>query len=431
VAETTAPNPRTRRRRWTLAEKRSWKSPSGNWRSSDYLAGDLLLVAVARCLEGCLRPGDTLARIGGDEFTILLEDIGGESGATAFAQRILAALRSSPLTVAGREMYASASIGIAITQTGYDSPDDVLRDADIAMYRAKELGKQRYELFAPELLTQAGALLQLENDLKRAVERRDFVLLYQPIVSLQNGELSGFEALIRWKHPERGLINPNDFIPQAEESGAILAIGAWVIDEACRQAAIWRDAFTRQAPLAISVNVSAKQFSSDDLLDQIRDALKAFHLNPEYLHVEISESAIMSSPEVATVTLMELRRMGIEVHLDDFGTGYSSLGYLQRFPVDTLKIDRSFIGMSGKGVGNPEIVQTITSLARNLSLKTTAEGVETLEQFDQLRSLNCTNAQGYYFAPPLTPAAASTLIANWSCAGSREPLGRQAVPEPC
>jgi EAL domain-containing protein (putative c-di-GMP-specific phosphodiesterase class I) len=226
-------------------------------------------------------------------------------------------------------------------------------------------------------------------------------------------------------------LGTHEFIPQAEESGAILAIGAWVIDEACRQAAIWRDAFTRQGPLAISVNVSAKQFSSDDLLDQIRDALKAFYLNPEYLHVEITESAIMSSPEVATVTLMELRRMGIEVHLDDFGTGYSSLGYLQRFPVDTLKIDRSFIGMSGKGVGNPEIVQTITSLARNLSLKTTAEGVETLEQLDQLRSLNCTNPQGYYFARPLTPAAASTLIANWSCAGSREMLGRQAVPEPC
>lgn len=232
-------------------------------------------------------------------------------------------------------------------------------------------------------------------------------------MSLKTGDLCGFEALIRWRHPQRGLVSPDDFIPVAEESGAILAIGAWVIEEACRQAAIWRQAFRERAPLAISVNVSAKQFSSVDLLAQIKSGLTTFDLNAEHLHIEITESAIMRSPDVATVTLTELRRMGIEVHLDDFGTGYSSLSYLQCFPVDTLKIDRSFISMSGSGVGNPEIVQMITSLARSLSLNTTAEGVETQEQLDQLRSLNCANVQGYFLSRPLSAAAAGALIAGW------------------
>ncbi len=382
--------------------------------SLGHLAGDLLLVAVARSLERCLRPGDTLARMGGDEFTMLLEGIDGECEATAFAERILGEL-ASPFTVAGREMFVSASIGIALTRTGYDVPDDVLRNADIAMYRAKELGKQRFEVFAPELLTQAAGLLQLENDLKRALERREFLLLYQPIVSLRDGELVGFEALIRWQHPERGCINPDDFIPAAEESGAILAIGAWVIDEACRQAALWRDAGGSRRPLAISVNVSAKQFSSARLLGQIKDGLERFGLDAAHLHVEITESAIVRNPDVATATLMELRRMGVEVHLDDFGTGYSSLGYLQRFPVDTLKIDRSFISASSApGVGNPEIVRTIASLARSLSMKTTAEGVETREQLDELRALDCTNAQGYYFSRPVGAMAAGALIADWN-----------------
>jgi diguanylate cyclase (GGDEF)-like protein len=375
-------------------------------------AGDLLIVKVARCLDGCMREGDTLARIGGDEFAILLKDAGGEEGATAFAERLLLALRS-PFTVAGREVFASASIGIALTHGADDLGEHVLRDADIAMYRAKELGKQRYALFAPELLTRAAALLELEVDLKRALERDEFVLLYQPIVVLNTGRLRGFEALIRWHHPERGLVSPDDFIPHAEECGLILPIGAWVIAQACRQAGLWRDAFPQREPLAIGVNVSAKQFSSTDVLGQIKAGLQKFSLAPACLNIEITESAIMQSPDLAMVALTELRALGVEVNLDDFGTGYSSLGYLHRFPVDTLKIDRSFISMSGPGVGNPQIVQTITSLARSLSMKTTAEGVETQLQLDELRLFECTNAQGYFFARPLTADAATALIAGW------------------
>lgn len=382
--------------------------------SLGHMAGDLLLVAVARRLESCLRPGDTLARMGGDEFAILLEDIGGEREARLIAERILSEL-SSPLTAANREMYASVSIGIAITRTGFESADDVLRDADIAMYRAKELGKERYAVFTPELLREAVELLQLETDLKKALERDEFLLLYQPIVALQSGELRGFEALIRWQHPQRGLISPDHFIPQAEESGAILKIGAWVIHEACRQAALWREAF-RQAPIPISINVSAKQLSSADLLDQIKSGLKEFRLKPQQLHVEITESAIMSSPDVATITLRQLRRIGIALELDDFGTGYSSLAYLHRFPVDTLKIDRSFISMSEENLGNPQIVQTIVSLARSLAMETTAEGIETRQQLEALLSLHCTKGQGNYFSQPVTADVAGDLITGWRAA---------------
>jgi diguanylate cyclase (GGDEF)-like protein len=381
--------------------------------SLGHLAGDQLLVAVARRLECCVRTSDVLARMGGDEFTILVEEIDGESGAIAVAKRILAEL-NLPFTILGRQVYASASIGIAISQTGRDAPEDVLRNADIAMYRAKDQGKQRFALFAPELLTEAVTLLQLENDLKGALERREFVLFYQPIVSLRDGALTGFEALIRWQHPQRGLINPDDFIPSAEESGAILAIGAWVIEEACRQAASWRDQFPHR-DLAISVNLSANQFSSGvELLDQIQRNLQAFALSARSVRVEITESAIMRNPDFAAATLLELRRLGVEADLDDFGTGYSSLGYLQRFPVDALKIDRSFISSPGAGgVRNPEIVQTITSLARSLGLKTTAEGIETAEQLEYLRMLGCTHGQGYYFSRPLGVANAGTLIACW------------------
>ncbi len=380
--------------------------------SLGHSAGDQLLVEVAARLTRCLRAGDTLARLGGDEFIFLLDDITCSDDATAFAERILAEL-APPFEIRDREMFASASIGIAITRTGQDLPEDVLRDADIAMYRAKYLGKQRYVVFVPELLEQAAGLLQLETDLKGALERHEFVLFYQPIVTLKNNVLLGFEALIRWQHPRRGLLDPDVFIPAAEEGGAIVAIGAEVIREATRQARIWRDAFGTAQPLAISVNVSAKQFVHPGLLDQIKSSLAEHGLSAAYLNVEITESAIMANPDTAATTLTELRAMGVEVQLDDFGTGYSSLGYLQRLPVDTLKIDRSFISTAGTGVGNPEIVQTVTSLARSLSMDTTAEGIETVEQLHQLRSLNCTNGQGYFFSRPLNAVAATGFITTW------------------
>jgi diguanylate cyclase (GGDEF)-like protein len=381
--------------------------------SLGHLAGDSLLVAVARRLEAVLRPGDTFARFGGDEFMILMEDVDSESDAAALAERIRGGL-AAPFEIGGRDVFVSASIGIATTRSGFDLPEDVLRNADIAMYRAKELGKERYEIFAPEMLTAAIARLQLQNDLKGALERREFVLHYQPIVTLATGALNGFEALVRWNHPEHGLLGPEVFIAAAEESGAILTLGSQILEAACHQARLWQDAFAFSRPLAIGVNISARQFSSSELLDQIATALARHGLDGTHVHVEITESAIMQNPEVATSTLRALRALGIHVHLDDFGTGYSSLGYLQRFPVDTLKIDRSFISMSGDDVGNPQIVQTITSLARSLSMSTTAEGVETQTQFDRLRALGCTNGQGYYFSPPLDADASGALILAYS-----------------
>ncbi len=380
--------------------------------SLGHLVGDQLLVCVADRLRKCLRKSDTLARLGGDEFIFLLDGLSSRIDASAFAERILAALAPA-FHIQDHEIFASASIGIAITRTGFDAPEDVLRDADIAMYRAKYLGKARYVVFAPELLEQAVGLLQLETDLKGALDRHEFVVFYQPIVSLAAGDLLGFEALVRWQHPKRGLLAPGLFIPAAEESGAIFELGAQVLGEATRQGRIWRDTFGTARPLTMSVNVSARQFSDSRLVAVISKALADSGLSADDLCVEITESAIMANAETAAATLTELRAMGVDVQLDDFGTGYSSLGYLQRLPVDTLKIDRSFISAAGSGVGNPEIVRTVTSLAQSLSMKTTAEGIETLEQLEQLRSLGCTNGQGYYFSRPVNAADARGLIAAW------------------
>jgi diguanylate cyclase (GGDEF)-like protein len=380
--------------------------------SLGHFAGDQLLVAVAERLKAVLRPGDTFARLAGDEFIILLEDIAFERDVTVCAERVRREV-AAPFAISDVDVFVSASIGIAYTRSGFDRPEDVLRNADLAMYRAKELGKDRFEVFAPEFLTEAVLRLQLQNDLKGALERREFVLFYQPIVSLRTEALTGFEALVRWRHPERGLLGPDTFIAVAEESGAILRLGTQVLEEACRQARIWDDAFRFERPLAISVNVSARQLSDSGLLEQMTTALLENGLSSKHVHVEITESAIMKNPEIAMVTLRKLRDLGIEVHLDDFGTGYSSLSYLQRFPVDTLKIDRSFVSMLGDDVSNPEIVQTITSLARSLSIATTAEGIETRAQFEQLLSLGCTNGQGYYISPPVDAATASDMIRAW------------------
>ncbi len=387
--------------------------------SLGHVAGDVLLIAVARRLERAMRPGDTLARLGGDEFIVLLEDIASEQNATAFAERIRTELKP-PFTILERDVFAATSIGIAFTRTGFDSPEDVLRNADIAMYQAKRLGKDRFEIFTPVLLTDAVARHQLQSDLKGALERREFVLFYQPIVAILDGSLSGFEALARWQHPRRGLLGPETFIAAAEESGAILTLGAQLLEAACRQARAWDDSFHFKRSFGVSVNFSARQFSDPTLLAQIAVVLERERLSSAQINVEITESAIMQNPELATQTLRGLRDMGVAVHLDDFGTGYSSLGYLHRFPVDVLKIDRSFISMSGDSLGNPQIVQTITSLARSLSMATTAEGVETKKQLDELRQLGCTYAQGYYFSRPVSAAAATALIAGWHSPAASE-----------
>ncbi len=378
--------------------------------SLGYAAGNLMLVQVARRLEQCLRRGDTLARLGGDEFMVLLEDVGSEHDAVASAQRMLSALKA-PFLIMERDVFVSASIGITTAVPGLDLPEDLLRNAHIAMHYAKRTGKGRYAVFTAELLERSVASLMLEHDLQSALDRDEFVLLYQPIVSLQSGKLNGFEALIRWQHPQRGLLSPDTFIPVAEESDLILQLGAWVIGEACRQARIWKDSYGAGKDIAISVNVSAKQISMLGVLDQIRTALALYRLTSSDIHLEITESAIMHNSDVALATLVELKNLGFEVHLDDFGTGYSSLAYLQQFPIDTLKIDRSFISAGdGTGIRNPEIVAAIATLAHRLSMKTVAEGVETREQYDKLRAMGCTNAQGYYLSRPVSAREAGAII---------------------
>jgi len=377
-------------------------------------AGDRLLVEVAHRLRACVRDGVSLARFGGDEFTFLLHDLGANAGdeALAFGETILRALAPA-FDIECRDIFATASVGVALARCGSHHAHDLLRDADIAMYRAKDLGRHRCVLFAPEFLERAVGVLQMQSDLRGALDRREFVLFYQPIVALATNALIGFEALIRWEHPERGLLAPATFIEAAEESDMIADLGAFVLGEATRQARMWRDEFGEERPLAISVNVSARQFANPRLLDEIKESLASYALDASYLNLEITESAFMVNPDFAAATMHELRAMGIEVHLDDFGTGYSSLGYLQRFPVSTLKIDRSFVHSDGSRIGNPQIVGTIASLARSLSLETTAEGIETAEQFEALRAIGCTNGQGYYISRPLNVLAATAAIASW------------------
>jgi len=351
--------------------------------------GNQLLVAIARRLEQCLRPADTVARLGGDEFTILVDDLKGPEGATQLAERVQAAL-TAPFSLAGQEIYTSASIGIAVSTHGYHRHEDVLRDADIAMYRAKALGKARYEVFDSAMHLHAVSLLKLETDLRRAVEHNEITAHYQPIVSLATGEITGFEALARWRHPQRGLVLPDEFIPLAEETGLILTLGPALLREACREVAQLRD-----ARLTISVNLSARQLGGDGLLEEIDEALAAAGLAAARLKLEVTESAIMSNADAAIAVLLELRARGVGIQIDDFGTGYSSLSYLQKLPVDTLKIDRSFVSRIDDGGDKAEIVESIIALARSLDLEVIAEGIETEGQLGRLRMLKCDGGQGF------------------------------------
>jgi diguanylate cyclase (GGDEF)-like protein/PAS domain S-box-containing protein len=379
--------------------------------SLGHIAGDQLLIAIARRLELCLRCGDTVARFGGDEFTILLRNIKDISDATHVADRIHAEL-ALPFNVNGYEVFSTASVGIALSATGYDQPEDLLRDADTAMYHAKALGKARYEVFDTAMHANTKALLQLETDLRRAVERQELRIYYQPIVSLQSNRISGFEALVRWQHPQRGLVFPEEFIAVAEETGLIIPIGRWVLHEACRQMHKWHARFSKTLPLKISVNLSSKQFAQPDLVEQIEETLKETGLDAQSLKLEITETVIMENAESTTAMLLQLKALGVQLQIDDFGTGYSSLSYLHRFPVDSLKIDRSFVSRIGFDTENSEIVQTIVMLAHNLSMDVVAEGVETADQLAQLRALKCKYGQGYFFSKPLDTKAVEALIAD-------------------
>ena len=377
--------------------------------SLGHMIGDQLLIAIARRLEACLRPGDTVARLGGDEFTILLDDIRHESEATDVAERIKASL-SQPFSLSGHEVFTGASIGIAPSAIGYESADDILRDADTAMYRAKSLGKMRHEVFVQTMHSSALHQLQMETDLRRAVEREEFQVYYQPIISLATGTLEGFEALVRWQHPERGMISPGMFIPLAEETGLILPLGRFVLREACDQMRRWQEQSALALPLTISVNLSSKQFLQADLIDQIKDILQETKLDPRNLKLEITESVVMENIETATEMLRQLRALGVSLSIDDFGTGYSSLSYLHRFPINTLKIDRSFVSQMTENNENMEIVRTIVMLAHNLNMDVVAEGVETVEQLAQLNALGCQFGQGYFFSKPIDRTPALALI---------------------
>ncbi|MBD0373279.1 MAG: EAL domain-containing protein [Pyrinomonadaceae bacterium] len=377
--------------------------------SLGHMVGDQLLIGIARRLETCLRPGDTVARLGGDEFTILLEDIEDICEAISVAERVEKEL-SSPFNLGGHEVFTSVSIGIASSEIGYERPDDILRDADTAMYRAKSLGKARHEVFDRTMHAHAMNLLKLETDLRRAIEREEFVLFYQPIISLETLSLTGFEALIRWQHPEYGFISPAEFIPVAEENGLILPIGQWVLREACRQMREWQELTNGDSTLSMSVNLSAKQFMQPNLMRQVKEVLEETGLQPHSLQLEITESVVMENIETVTDMLSQLREFGVKSSIDDFGTGYSSLSYLHRFPSTTLKIDRSFVSRMNDHSENAEIVRTIIMLARNLGMKVIAEGIETKAQLEQLRAMKCDEGQGYYFSKALPSKEASRLL---------------------
>ncbi|MEW6209033.1 MAG: EAL domain-containing protein [Acidobacteriota bacterium] len=376
--------------------------------SLGHLVGDSVLVAMSRRLKRLLRPGDTVARIGGDEFTILIEDISARVEAVALAERIQQELKA-PFNIGDREIFVSSSIGIAPGDAAYQKPEDVLRDADTAMHQAKSQGRARCALFDKDMHARALSLLQLETDMRRAVARREFFAVYQPIVSLQTGRLTGFEALVRWRHPERGLISPADFIPLAEETGHINSVGQIVFEEVCSEMRAWQQETGKRIP-TVSINLSGKQFSHGALIDQITRTLERSGIEPRQIKLEITESVVMEDIEAAIRMLEQLHSLGIQLSIDDFGTGYSSLSYLHRLPVDTLKIDRSFVNRMEESSENAEIVRTIIALGRNLRMNITAEGIETAEQLNQLRALACDNGQGYLFSKPLEAEDARRLV---------------------
>ncbi|HWP43304.1 MAG TPA: EAL domain-containing protein, partial [Blastocatellia bacterium] len=381
--------------------------------SIGHVHGDQLLIGIANRLRKCMREGDKVARLGGDEFTILLAGIKDIGDAVRVAERIQSEV-AEPFVLGEYETFTTASIGIALFDPSYDRPEDLLRDADTAMYQAKSLGKACHVIFNPGMHARAMNLLQLETDLRRAIDRQEFFIQYQPIVSLQSGKLNGFEALVRWRHPERGIISPGEFIGVAEETGLILPLGRWVLGEVCRQMREWQDRFYSVTDLSISVNLSSKQFAHSGLIEQIVEALDKTGLSPQALKLEITESVVMDNIEAAAGMLEQLRSLGVELSIDDFGTGYSSLSYLHRLPIDTLKIDRSFVARINENNENKEIVRTIIVLAQNLGLGVVAEGVEMLEQLERLRELKCDSGQGYLFSRPVDQQEAGRLMQMWN-----------------
>jgi predicted signal transduction protein with EAL and GGDEF domain len=381
--------------------------------SLGHQAGDRLLLTTAERLTSALRRDDivarqakisqsdadrTLARLGGDEFTILVEDIRDPSDAVRIAERIHHAL-SQPVSLEGQEVFTSASVGIVIGTPAHQSGESVLRDADIAMYRAKASGGNQFVLFDDTMHRRAVERLRIETDLRRAIERHELELHYQPIVSLSDRRLVGVEALVRWNHPSRGKLPPETFMDVAEETGLVTRIDNWALNQACDQARNWQGA--RNSAVSVSVNISAQGFAQPDIVPSVANALRRTGLDPSRLRLELTESVAMADAERARIVLLELKALGIRLSLDDFGIGYSSLSYLQRFPVDALKIDRSFVAGIDQNSECREIVRSILNLARSLRISVIAEGTETAAQVEYLDSLRCEFGQGYYFSPPL------------------------------
>lgn len=366
--------------------------------SLGHAMGDLLLIEISKRLKSCIRSRDILSRLGGDEFTILLENISGVDEAKEIASRVLKSL-NKPFTLKGHQVFIGTSIGIVQGTPEYRLPPEILRDADTAMYRAKKQGKGCAVLFDSAMRTDALRRLQIQTDLRFAMEREEFQLYYQPIIELNTGKIAGFEALLRWEHPQKGFISPGEFIPVAEETGIIVPLGEWVLREACRQLHAWKERFISPKSLMMSVNLSSQQFTAD-LSQRIDRILRETDVSGRELKLEITETAIMADPQLAIATLNELKRREIMICIDDFGTGYCSLGYLHQFPVDILKIDRSFVNQM-RAADKREIVRVIVELAESLRMDAIAEGIETKDQYLQLQNLNCKYGQGYYFSKPL------------------------------
>jgi diguanylate cyclase (GGDEF)-like protein/PAS domain S-box-containing protein len=400
-----------------------------------HLIGDQLLVAIAARLEATIRATDsiarfgrnhTIARLGGDEFTILLEEISDLLDVRRVADRIGKDM-SAPFPIGGQELYPTASIGIALYNPSYQNSEDMLRDADIAMYSAKSHGKGRYEFFDSNMRANTIAKLQLETELRRSIEQREFENYYQVIVSLNTGRIYGFEALIRWRHATRGIVAPNEFIPVAEETGLIVPIGRWSLESACQQMRIWQARFHNDPPLMISANLSQRYFLQPDIAQQCSSVLFETQLSNTSLNIEVTESAMIVDPESAIQLMRQLKSLGIRIALDDFGTGYSSLSILHRFPLDSVKIDRSFIA---RIMEEDEMVKTIIALGRSLGLNVIAEGVETAAQAMKLRELGCEFAQGFYFSVPINAREATDLLAedrHWADYSETGHIDRWAV----
>ncbi len=376
--------------------------------SLGHIIGDQLLIAIARRLENCLRPGDTLARLGGDEFTFLLQDIQHIDQAIAVMQKVQQKL-AFPFYLSGHQLFSNASMGIALISSDYTYPEELLRDADIAMYSAKQRGKNCYAIFNSKMRQKSRERLRLETDLRWAWEKREFLVYYQPIICLQTHQIVGFEALMRWQHPTKGWISPSQFIPIAEETGLIIDLGYWVLQIACSQLHAWHQ-LPQMQELSMSVNLSGRQIQEHDFVENIHKVITQTHINPQTLKLEITESMLMENPDIVKAKLIKVQAQNIRLSLDDFGTGYSSLSYLHNFPINTLKIDRSFILGMNLDPENTAIVQAIITLAHTLGMDVIAEGVETAEHLEPLQALGCEYGQGYLFSKPISAVEAEQLL---------------------